>query len=49
MVATLAPKAAVNYTIVGKAGKAGDARLKVEVTTLKRTNPIEENESTTVY
>jgi uncharacterized repeat protein (TIGR01451 family) len=45
-VATLAPKASVTYTIVGK---AGDARLKVEVKTRSRQNAIEENESTTVY
>jgi uncharacterized repeat protein (TIGR01451 family) len=48
-VATLAPKASVAYTIVGKAVKAGDARLKVEVKTRSRQNAIEENESTTVY
>jgi hypothetical protein len=48
-VVTLAPKASVTYTIVGKAEKAGDARLKVEVRTRSRQNAIEESESTTVY
>jgi len=48
-VPTLAPKASVSYTIVGKAISAGDARLKVDVTTRSRSNPIEETESTTVY
>jgi uncharacterized repeat protein (TIGR01451 family) len=48
-VVTLAPKQSVTYTIIGKAEKAGDARLKVEVKTRSRQNPIEEAESTTVY
>jgi uncharacterized repeat protein (TIGR01451 family) len=48
-VATLAPKASVTYTISAKATGAGDSRMKVEVTTRSRSNPIEENESTTVY
>jgi hypothetical protein len=48
-VATLAPKASVTYTISAKAVGAGDARLRVEVTTRSRQNPIEENESTTIY
>jgi uncharacterized repeat protein (TIGR01451 family) len=48
-VATLAPKASVTYTIRGKAIKAGDHRLDVEVTTKDRERPITELESTTVY
>jgi uncharacterized repeat protein (TIGR01451 family) len=48
-VITLGPKAAVTYTIVGKAEKTGDARLNVEVKTRSRQNPITEDESTTVY
>ena len=32
-VPTLAPKASVTYTIVGKGVTAGDSRLEVEVTT----------------
>ena len=37
------------WAIAGKAEKTGDARLKVEVRTRSRQNPIEESESTTVY
>jgi uncharacterized repeat protein (TIGR01451 family) len=48
-VMVLDPKKSVTYTIVGKAEKAGDARLKVEVRTRSRQNAIEEDESTTVY
>jgi uncharacterized repeat protein (TIGR01451 family) len=48
-VPTLAPKQSVTYTITGKAGKAGDHRLQVDVTTKGRQNPIVELESTTVY
>lgn len=48
-VSTLAPKQSVTYTITGKAAKAGDHRLQVDVTTKARTNPIVELESTTVY
>jgi uncharacterized repeat protein (TIGR01451 family) len=48
-VATLAPKASVTYTLRAKGVKAGDSRLRVEVTTRARENPIIEVESTTVY
>jgi uncharacterized repeat protein (TIGR01451 family) len=48
-VPALAPKASVTYTIVGKALKAGDSRLEVEVTTRGRQAPITELESTTIY
>ena len=48
-VPTLAPKASVTYTITAKGVAAGDSRMKVEVTTKYRQNPIEEVESTTVY
>lgn len=49
MTATLAPKASVTYTITAKGVAAGDSRMKVEVTTKYRTNPITEDESTTIY
>jgi uncharacterized repeat protein (TIGR01451 family) len=48
-VPTLAPKASVTYTIRAKGVKAGDSRMRVEVTTRARENPILEVESTTVY
>lgn len=49
VVATLPVKQTITYTIKGKGVKAGDARLKVEVTTAARQSPITELESTTVY
>ncbi|MCC6234269.1 MAG: DUF11 domain-containing protein [Verrucomicrobiales bacterium] len=48
-VPTLAVKQTITYTVKGKGTKAGDARLKVDVTTKSRQNPITELESTTVY
>ncbi len=48
-VPTLAPKQAVTYTLRAKGVKAGDSRLKVDVTTSDRQTPITELESTTVY
>jgi uncharacterized repeat protein (TIGR01451 family) len=48
-VARIAPKQSITYTLVGKAVKAGDHRLQVQVTTRERTQPITELESTTVY
>jgi uncharacterized repeat protein (TIGR01451 family) len=47
--ATIAPKQSVSFTLVGKGLKAGDSRLKVDVTTRLRQNPITKMESTTVY
>ena len=49
VVASLPLKQTLTYTIKGKGVKAGDARLKVEVTTAARQTPITELESTTVY
>lgn len=49
VVPTLAPKAAVTYTIRAKGVAAGDHRLEVQVTTRTRETPIVELESTTVY
>jgi len=49
VVPTLAPKQSVTYTIRAKGVKAGDSRLRVEVTTKLRETPILEMESTTVY
>lgn len=48
-VATIAPKASVTFTISAKGVAAGDSRMKVEVTAKSRTNPITEDESTTIY
>jgi uncharacterized repeat protein (TIGR01451 family) len=48
-VANLPLKAKLSYTVKGKGLKAGDARLKVDVTTKARQTPIVELESTTVY
>ncbi len=48
-VPTLALKQTITYTVKGKGTKAGDARLKVDVTTKARMSPITELESTTVY
>jgi uncharacterized repeat protein (TIGR01451 family) len=48
-VMSIAPKASVSFTITAKGIAAGDSRMKVEVTTKYRTNPITEDESTTVY
>jgi uncharacterized repeat protein (TIGR01451 family) len=49
VVASIAPKQAVTYTIVGKGLKAGDHRMQIDVTTKDRTKPISKYESTTVY
>jgi uncharacterized repeat protein (TIGR01451 family) len=49
VVPTIAPKASVTMTFVGKALKTGDARIESQVTTPARTNPIVEVESTTIY
>jgi hypothetical protein len=49
VVPTIAPKASVTMTFVGKALKTGDARIESQVTTSTRTNPIVEVESTTIY
>jgi uncharacterized repeat protein (TIGR01451 family) len=43
------PKQTVTFTVIGKAVKAGDHRLEIQVTTAGRTNPIQSFESTTVY
>jgi uncharacterized repeat protein (TIGR01451 family) len=48
-VASIAPKQAVSYTIVGKGLKAGDHRMQIDVTTKDRAKPISKYESTTVY
>ncbi len=48
-VASVAPKAAVVRTYTAKALKAGDARSTVAITTAMRKEPIEKQESTTVY
>jgi uncharacterized repeat protein (TIGR01451 family) len=48
-VASIAPKASVTYTISAKGVAAGDARIRVEMTTSTRPVPITEDESTTVY
>ncbi len=48
-VASVPLKQTVTYTVRGKANAAGDARLKVEVTTRARQVPITEVESTTTY
>ena len=42
-------KQSLTYTVKGKAVKAGDNRIEVEVTTRARQNPIMETESTTAY
>jgi uncharacterized repeat protein (TIGR01451 family) len=49
VVPTLAPKQSITYTMVAKGVKAGDSRLKVDVTTTGRETPITELESTTIY
>ncbi|MCX8109536.1 MAG: DUF11 domain-containing protein [Verrucomicrobiae bacterium] len=49
VVPTLAPKQSVTYTLRAKGVKAGDSRLKVDVTTAGRETPITELESTTIY
>ena len=49
VVPKLALKQTLTYTVKGKGLKAGDARLKVDVTTQARQTPITELESTTVY
>jgi uncharacterized repeat protein (TIGR01451 family) len=46
---TIGPKQAVTFTVVGKALKAGDHRLEIQVTTRTRQNPIQSFESTTIY
>lgn len=45
----IAPKQAVTYTIIGKALKAGDHRMQIDVTTKDREKPITKDESTTIY
>lgn len=49
VVPKLGLKQTLTYTVKGKGLKAGDARLKVEVTTQARQTPITELELTTVY
>ena len=49
VVPKLAVKQTLTYTVKGKGLTAGDARLKVDVTTQARSTPITELESTTVY
>jgi len=46
---SLAPKAVVTHTYSAKGVKAGDARSRVSITTSTRQEPIEKNESTTVF
>lgn len=48
-VANLPVKQAVTYTVKGRALKAGDNRVRFEVTTRERPTPIVELESTTAY
>jgi uncharacterized repeat protein (TIGR01451 family) len=48
-VSTVPAKQTVTYTIQAKGVKAGDSRMRVEVTTRLRQNAIVELESTTVY
>jgi len=48
-VANLPLKQTLTYTVKGKALKAGDNRVRFEVTTRHRTAPIVELESTTAY
>ena len=48
-VASVPAKQTVTYTIQAKGVKAGDSRMRVEVTTRVRQTPITELESTTVY
>ena len=49
VVATLRPKQVISYTFTAAGVKAGDSRMKVQVTTRERQNAIEEVESTTIY
>jgi uncharacterized repeat protein (TIGR01451 family) len=49
VVASVAPKGVVTYTIVVKGAKAGDSRNKIMLTCDELTSPVEETESTTVY
>jgi len=49
VVASVAPKQAVTYTITVKGAKAGDSRNRVTLTCDELTSPVEETESTTVY
>jgi len=48
-IATLGPRKTIKYTITAKGVKAGDSRMRVEVTTQGRQTAITELESTTVY
>jgi uncharacterized repeat protein (TIGR01451 family) len=49
VVASVPAKQTVTYTIQAKGVKAGDSRMRVEVTTRVRQSPITQFESTTVY
>jgi len=49
VVATVAPKQVVTYTITVRGAKTGDSRNKVILTCDELTSPVEETESTTVY
>jgi uncharacterized repeat protein (TIGR01451 family) len=49
VVGNVAPKTSVVRTFSVKALKTGDARSKVSITTQQRKDPIEKEESTTVY
>jgi len=49
VVATLASKQVVTYTITVKGVKVGDARNKITLTSDELKTPVEEEESTTVY
>jgi uncharacterized repeat protein (TIGR01451 family) len=49
VIPSLAPKQAATFTVVGKGLKPGDSRLKLDVTTRTRQNPITQTESTTIY
>jgi uncharacterized repeat protein (TIGR01451 family) len=48
-VSSVPAKQTITYTIQAKGVKAGDSRMRVEVTTRLRQNAIVELESTTVY
>lgn len=48
-VATIGAKQTISYRVVVKAVSQGDARFVTKVTTVRKTEPIQEVESTTVY
>ncbi len=48
-VATIAPKAKIQYTVTVKGVKAADSRFRVELTSDQITSPVTETESTHIY